>query len=73
MTKFLSIMQSNGATVTEVSPEFRKKWADGMDNVAKVWAAQLDSEGKPGTAVLKTYLDTMRAAGATPVRDWDKE
>ena len=73
VTKFLAIMTSKGAKVSEVDQAFRVKWAAGMDNVAKVWAARLDSEGKPGTAVLKTYLDTMRAAGATPVRNWDQE
>ncbi len=71
--KFLGIMQSQGATVTEVDQAFREQWAGGMDNVAKQWAATLDGEGKPGTAVLKTYMDAMRSAGATPVRDWDKE
>lgn len=71
--KFLGIMKSQGATVTEVDDAFRQQWAAGMDNVAKDWAAKLDGDGKPGTAVLKTYMDTMRAAGATPVRDWDKE
>ncbi len=73
VTKFLGLMKEKGAKVTEVDETFRKKWADGMDNVAKIWAEKLDGEGKPGTAVLKTYLDTMRAAGAKPVRDWDKE
>jgi TRAP-type C4-dicarboxylate transport system substrate-binding protein len=73
VSKFLGIMQSQGATVTEVDADFRKKWADGMDNVAKAWAERLDSEGKGGTAVLKSYMDTMRAAGATPVRNWDQE
>jgi TRAP-type C4-dicarboxylate transport system substrate-binding protein len=73
VAKFLGIMKSKGATVTEVDEAFRKKWADGMDNVAKIWAAKLDSDGKPGTKVLNTYMDTMRAAGATPVRNWDKE
>ena len=73
VTKFLGIMQAQGATVTEVDDAFRKQWADGMDNVAKVWAAKLDSEGAQGTAVLKAYMDTMRAAGATPVRNWDQE
>ncbi len=73
VSKFLGIMQSQGATVKEVDEAFRKQWADGMDNVAKDWAARLDGDGKPGTDVLKTYMDTMRAAGATPVRDWDKE
>jgi TRAP-type C4-dicarboxylate transport system substrate-binding protein len=73
VSKFLEIMKSKGATVTDVDQAFRTKWASGMDNVAKVWAAKLDSEGKPGTAVLKTYLDAMRADGAKPVRNWDKE
>lgn len=73
VAKFLELMKAQGATVTEVDDAFRQKWAAGMDNVAKVWAEKLDSEGKPGTKVLKTYLDTMREAGATPVRDWDKE
>ena len=73
VSKFLGIMQSQGATVTEVDQAFREEWASGMDNVAKIWAAKLDSEGKAGSAVLRTYMDTMRASGATPVRDWDKE
>lgn len=71
--KFLGIMQSQGATVKEVDEAFRQQWAGGMDNVAKDWAARLDADGKPGTEVLKTYMDSMRAAGATPVRNWDQE
>lgn len=71
--KFLGIMQSQGATVTEVDAAFREQWVKGMDNVAKLWAEKLDSEGKAGTAVLKAYMDTMRAAGAKPVRNWDQE
>jgi TRAP-type C4-dicarboxylate transport system substrate-binding protein len=73
VNKFLGIMQANGATVKEVDKAFREQWASGMDNVAKEWAARLDSEGVGGTAVLKAYMDTMRAAGATPVRNWDQE
>jgi TRAP-type C4-dicarboxylate transport system substrate-binding protein len=73
VTKFLGIMEAQGATVTEVDQAFRDQWAAGMDNVAKAWADRLDSEGVAGTAVLKAYMDTMRAAGATPVRNWDQE
>ncbi len=73
VAKFLDIMQAQGATVTEVDQAFRDEWAAGMDNVAKAWADRLDSEGKAGTAVLRAYMDTMRAAGATPVRNWDQE
>lgn len=66
-------MKTSGATITDVSPEFRMQWASSMENVAKDWAAQLDSEGKPGSSVLSTYMDAMREAGATPVRNWDQE
>lgn len=66
-------MQELGATVSEATPEMRQKWADNMDNAAAVWAKDLDGKGKPATRVLSTYMETMRAAGATPLRDWDKE
>lgn len=73
VAKFLGIMQSQGATVTEVDDAFRQEWAAGMDNVAKLWAEKLDAAGVNGSGVLKDYMDTMRAAGATPVRNWDQE
>lgn len=73
VTKFLGIMQAQGATVTEVDQAFREEWATGMDNVAMLWAAKLDEAGMDGSGVLRTYMDTMRAAGATPVRNWDQE
>ncbi|WP_233270325.1 C4-dicarboxylate TRAP transporter substrate-binding protein [Chachezhania sediminis] len=66
-------MAEAGATITEASPTMRAEWATNMDNVARTWAAQLDGQGLPATAMLKTYMDGMRAAGATPLRDWDKE
>ena len=66
-------MEAKGATVTEVDEAFRTQWAAGMDNVAKDWAARLDADGAAGTAVLKSYMNTMREAGATPVRNWDQE
>ncbi len=73
VTKGLETVQANGGTVTEVDAALRKQWADGMDNVAMQWAKALDDQGKPGTEVLKAYMEAMRAAGATPVRNWDQE
>ena len=73
VAKFLGLMQSQGATVTKVDQAFRQEWAAGMDNVAKLWADKLDGAGLDGSGVLKTYMDTMRAAGAAPVRNWDQE
>ena len=71
--KALTVMQENGATVSEAPAELREAWATGMDNAAKTWAADLDAQGKAGTEVLQLYMDEMRKAGATPLRDWDKE
>ncbi len=67
------VMGQNGATITVASDDMRQAWAAGMDNAAKAWAEGLDAQGKPGSDVLKLYMDAMRAAGATPLRDWDKE
>ncbi len=66
-------MQEAGATVTEAPAEMRAAWAAGMDNAAAEWAAGLDAEGKHGTEIMSSYMDAMRAAGETPLRDWDKE
>jgi len=50
----------------------QKLWADAMPNIATEWSARLDKQGLPGSKVLAAYMNAMRAAGAKPVRDWDK-
>jgi TRAP-type C4-dicarboxylate transport system substrate-binding protein len=72
-TGALKAMADNGATVTEASPEMRAAWANGMDNAAKKWAADLDAKGLKASEVLSLYMEEMRKGGATPLRDWDKE
>lgn len=67
------VMAENGATITDLPDDVRAQWAAGMDNAAQTWAKSLDDQGKPGSAILSVYMDAMRAAGATPLRDWDKE
>lgn len=69
----LAAMSENGATISDASAEMRHEWAAGMDNAAKEWAESLDEQGKPGSDILKLYMQTMREAGATPLRDWDAE
>lgn len=66
-------MAEAGATITDASPEMRQAWADGMDNAAKTWAESLDAQGLPGTEILSLYMEEMRQAGATPLRNWDQE
>lgn len=67
------VMGENGATITDASDEMRVAWAEGMDNAAKAWSEGLDDQGLGGAEVLNTYMEQMRSAGATPLRDWDTE
>ena len=56
-----------------MADDARKKWIMSMPNIGKDWAAGLDKDGLPGTAMLKAYMDKMRAANQTVVRHWDRE
>jgi hypothetical protein len=33
----------------------------------------MDETGKPGSKLLSAYMDALRAAGAKPLREWDRE
>ena len=70
---FLVKMGEAGATVQDAPDGMRAAWAAGMDNAARVWADDLDAKGKPASEVLSSYMSAMRAAGATPLRNWDTE
>ena len=59
--------------VLEFPREEQIKWAKMMPNIAKEWAEKHDKMGLPATKALRAYMDEMRAMGAKPARDWDKE
>jgi C4-dicarboxylate-binding protein DctP len=44
-----------------------------LPNLAQEWAAAAEKQGLPGKAYLKGMMDGLRAGGAKPLRDWDKE
>jgi TRAP-type C4-dicarboxylate transport system substrate-binding protein len=62
----------NGKTY-ELPRAEQVKWANAMPNIAKEWADRANKDKLPGTQVLSAYMDALRAAGAKPVRDWDKK
>ena len=55
------------------NPALRKQWAEAIPNVAQLWAAGLEEKGVPGNAVLKGFIDKLKAAGADVPRDWSAE
>lgn len=65
--------RAGGAEISELSPEARRQWAQALPPLARDWARELDAKGEPGTAVLRAYMDRLRAAGYMPPRDWDAD
>ncbi len=68
----LEAYKAAGGTVVVLDAAERKAWADSMPNIAAELAASLDDAGQPGSDMLNAYMDKLKAAGATPVRDWSE-
>ncbi len=68
----LAKMAAAGAKISEIDPAERKRWAMTIPNVAAGWAANLESKGLPGKAVLKGYMGALKAAGVNVPRDWSE-
>lgn len=55
------LQAEKGLTVTKLSDEQLKLWQEKMQVVAAGWASEMDSKGKPGTAL----IEALRAAGTS--------
>jgi TRAP-type C4-dicarboxylate transport system substrate-binding protein len=66
-------MQAEGAIVTTLPLDEKRKWLDGMPNIAQRWADATEARGIPAHEVLQIYMDAVRARGGRPLRNWDKE
>ena len=63
---------ANGGKINPLAQAERISWAKTMPDVATAWAGRLEKKGIPGKAILKSYMDTMRAANQPILRQWDK-
>lgn len=62
-----------GAAIYEWPQSERVALVNAIPNFAKVWAADADSKGLPGTKVLNAYMSLSRDAGVEHMRKWDEE
>ncbi len=62
-----------GGNIVEISAKDRAAWAAAMPNIAKELATTLNERGEKGTEMVAAYIDKLKAAGHTPMRDWSAE
>jgi hypothetical protein len=66
-------MEEEGAKFTTLPADERKKWATMMPNIAKNWVERNEARGLPAKKVLAAYMQKLRDAKVSLVREWDKE
>jgi hypothetical protein len=66
-------MTAGGAKVSKMSEANRKKWADSIAPLGKLWIENLEKRGIQAKPILAEFMNTVRAYGGTPLRDWDKD
>ena len=66
-------MKTAGVKFADLSPAERKRWADALPDIGRIWANDLESKQKlPASAVLNDYMDGLKRAGVEVPRDWSK-
>jgi TRAP-type C4-dicarboxylate transport system substrate-binding protein len=63
-------MVQKGAVISTLPAAERERWIRGLPNIARTW---VDSSGPAARDVLTAYFASIRAAGQTPGRSWDRE
>ena len=56
-----------------LTAEQKREWAFAIPNIAQSWAKRQDKAGLPGTKMLSTWMDYMRANKQLVTRNWDRE
>ena len=75
MTRYdeaLAAVVEEGATVVALSDAEKRRWIDGLPDIAGNWVASAEARGHPAGEVLRIYMDAFRARGGQPLRDWDR-
>ena len=65
--------KEHGTQFTKLTDAERTQWAMALPPLGKQWAEQRNKAGEPGTEILKTYMDAMRAAHQPIARQWDRD
>jgi TRAP-type C4-dicarboxylate transport system substrate-binding protein len=64
----LGAEQDPPVTIFNLPQEERLAWVNGLPDIAGEWA---EANGPAAAGFLTAYMEGLRAAGETPLRDWD--
>lgn len=59
-----------GATVRMMETEEKAHWANAMPDLAAAWVNENEASGVPAREIMRAFMTELKAAGATPLRDW---
>lgn len=65
-------LEADGAVFATLPAAEKRRWIEGLPDLANAWVARNAAKGLPAEAVLRALMDGLREAGVTPVRDWDR-
>lgn len=68
----LAAVQNEGATVVTLSDNEKRRWIDGLPDIAGRWVSSAEQRGHPAGEVLRVYMEAFRARGGQPLRNWDQ-
>ena len=68
----LAAVEEEGARVTTLSDGEKRKWIDGLPDIAGRWVRAAEARGHPAGDTLRAYMAAVRARGGAPLRDWDE-
>ncbi|MBN9476687.1 MAG: C4-dicarboxylate ABC transporter permease [Bordetella sp. SCN 67-23] len=68
----LDELVAKGGKLNPDSASLRGAYAKVLEDPTKSWIAELHKKKLPAKEVLDAYMKEVRAAGAKPVRDWDR-
>lgn len=51
----------------------REQWVAALPPLGRQWADAREAQGFAGSDIVSAYMDHLRAAGARPKRDWDRD
>lgn len=69
----LDALVAGGGKMNPRSDALRTAYAGAIEDPTKGWVTTLEKQGLPAAEALKAYMQTVRAAGAKPERDWGRD